>query len=686
MRQLLGTVAAVVTIFAGSVVAGFASGLAIQWISPQTVSEYLGNDLLGVGIAATVGVLINVPLLFEIPLVALLLLLGMGTAPAATLLFAAAAGGPVTFWGLAKVMPRRAIATFAAATWAVGAVGGLGVLGVGALIWEPNGGLRPTAVEAAAANAPTAVEEPPRGYDGLVFADVSAAAGVDFLHSQPAEMEFPFGAGVVIFDYNGDGRDDIFVANSDGANALYRNEGDSTFTDVAAAAGVDDPTRQGNGGCAADYDNDGDRDLLVTSYGSLRFFRNGGDGAFADATASVIGEPRQPYRHMGCAWGDYDSDGFLDLAAVRHIYEDDPDLLTTPAFTTPLGGVTLYHNDGQGGLTDVTHLLGDPYVPQSHEPEVSLLEAGFVGAVLGAGFQPAWLDYDNDGDPDLYVVNDVGNYVQANVLWRNDGPDGASWAFADVSLATGAGVNMDGMAIAVGDYDLDGWLDLYLTNVGSNVLLNNGRDGLTLSPSANEAGVSIGALGEMLRVSWAATFFDYDNDGDEDLYVVSGHLKQPQFLNPVEQPNALFRNNGDGTFADVSPKSGADHPGLGRGGGYLDFNDDGCLDLFFGNYRQRAVLLQNACSGYNWLSIDTRGTASNRDGVGARISVIAGGRSQIREVSAGSSSISQSTMRAHFGLGRAKQADYVVIRWPSGVVQTLAGVAANQTLVVTEPE
>ena len=463
--------------------AGFASGLAIQWISPDTVRSYLDNDVVGVGIAATVGVLINVPLLFEIPLVALLLLLGMGTAPAATLLFTAAAGGPVTFWGLAKIMPRRAIATFAAATWGVGALGGLAVLGT-LLMWDPGGG---------SAEAAATVDEPvtpkPPAYDGPIFADVTASAGIYFVHRQPKESEFRFGAGVVIFDSNGDGRDDIYVANSAGANALYLNNGDETFTDVAAVAGVDDPVGEGNGGCSADYDNDGDQDLYVTNGGSSRLFRNQGDGTFVDV-ASVAGasEAHSAYRSTGCAWGDYDGDGRSDLIVVYHIYEDDPRVLTTaphPARlrqqagplgggqsearrVTPLGGLALLRNVGDGTFSNVTALLGDPPVASAAEgTRLQYREPGSLGALVGAGFQPGWVDFDNDGDLDLYVVTDFGHQIHGNVLWRNDGKgQEGGWSFADISAESGTDVRMFGMALAVGDYDRDGRLDFYMTNVG----------------------------------------------------------------------------------------------------------------------------------------------------------------------------------------------------------------------------
>ena len=661
------------------VVAGFASGLAIQWVSPETVSSYLGNDILGVIIAATFGILINVPLLFEIPLVALLLLLGMGTAPAATLLFTAAAGGPVTFWGLARMMPKKAIAAFASATWTLGLLGGMSVLAIGAFIWEDAPGLR-IAAPSATATEPTAVmvtEHPS-------FRDVTLESGVDFQHGEDREVFFPLGGGAVVLDFNGDGFDDIYAVNSKGPNSLFRNDGDGTFTDVARAAGADDPSGAGNGGCAADYDNDGDVDIFVTNYGPSKLLSNNGDGTFADVTADAgVQDPGDAFRSTGCAWGDYDLDGSLDLIVLRHLYEHNQAMFTTRDFAEGIGGLVLYHNNGDGTFGDDTALLGDISGPRMGQFDQ-------LGNIWGAGFQPGWSDLDNDGDLDLYVVNDLGNDIQSNVLWRNDGSarDG-SWSFTDVSLGSGADRKMFGMGLAVADYDLDGFLDLFVTNIKNNVLLRNRGSGLKFTDVAKEAGVRIGTIDRKVRVAWGAVFFDYDNDGDEDLYVVSGYLRADvaginAAANPNEQPNVLLRNERDGTFVVVS-NSGADDPGVGRGGVYLDYDNDGCLDLFVVNLGQAAKLLRNSCeSASNWLIVKPVGTSGSGDAVGARITVEAGGKAQIREVTAGSSQMGQNMLAAHFGLGQADSVDSVTVKWPSGKVQTLTNVAANQHLVVVE--
>ena len=338
-------------------------------------------------------------------------------------------------------------------------------------------------------------------------------------------------------------------------------------------------------------------------------------------------------------------------------------------------GLSLFHNDG-GAFSNVTHLLGDTSGPSM---------GGEAGNIYGAGFQPAWLDYDDDGDQDLYVVNDFGMRIQPNVLWRNDGRGDGGWLFEDVSESSGAGVRMDGMGVAVGDYDMDGKFDMFLTNINDNVLLRNTGEGGFVD-TAPEAGAEIGLYGRKPRISWGAMFLDYDNDADEDLYVVSGWL-DARPINPKEQPNALLRNDGTGRFANVSSSSGANDDGIGRGGAYLDFDGDGCLDVVVANYGQPARLFRNTCDADNaWLVIDPQGAASNRDGIGARITVTAGGMSQVRLISGGSSSMGQNMMAAHFGLGSASKVDSVAIRWPSGAVQTLADAPVNQLLVVTESE
>ena len=777
------------------VLAGFASALAIQWVSPDTVGQYLGNNPQGIAIAATLGVLINVPLMFEIPLVAALLLVGMGEAPAATLLFAAAAGGPVTFWGLARAMPRRAVAALVAATWGLALLAGFGIMAFAPLVGgegvgirasvagvSPGGGaalapsesdqaesnqavgelridhLEPSVVgtggevlitvhgdgfvdgagvtldgvEAAwawlgpdrlvayaPAHAPGVVDAVVTNPDGSsvslanaltyqppVFEEIGEQAGVSFTHYRGILDIIPLSAGVVVFDYNGDGWQDFYIPaipdiaglapGGDDRNALFRNNGNGTFTNVSAEAGVTDVEGKGNGGCAADFDNDGDQDLFVANWGGSKLYRNEGDGTFTDvAQEAGLADPDGTYRSMGCAWGDYDRDGWLDFIVVRHIDESNPDAFTQRVYYLDVRPLALFHNDGDGTFTEVTQLLGATASPSR--------EAGAFGRVWGAGFQPAWVDFDNDGDPDLYVVNDFGEYVHPNVLWRNDGPlsngsggpsDGAQWAFTDISQESGTGIAMFGMGLAVADYNLDGYLDMFVTNIGDNVLLTSDGD-YAFRDSAAEMGLAYGEFRRQQRVSWGTVFFDYDNDGYEDLYVASGFLDTDD-INRREQPNLLFRNvSGEQdavAFEDVSGISGAADWGTGRGVAYADFDGDGCLDLILVNMGRSAArgeparLYHNRCQwGNNWLMVETVGTKSNRDGIGARITLSADGRTQMREVTAGASNSSQNMLPVHFGLGQAAVVDEITVRWPSGAAQTLRNVSPNQALTVVEP-
>ena len=522
-------------------------------------------------------------------------------------------------------------------------------------------------------------------YVAPAFTDVASSAGVAFAHRRGYDL-MPFGGGVAVADFDGDGLLDIYVTNSVGANALYRNTGDLRFVDVAAEAWVEDPASRSNGACAADYDNDGDTDLYVGNYGPSKLFRNRGDATFEEVTAAAgLTESSRNLRTMGCAWGDYDADGFLDLIFVRHLDDSDPGVFAwgqrdLSEFADPLA---LFRNRGDGTFADVTALLGDP--------------APARGIVRGAGFQPAFVDYDNDNDLDIYVVNDFGDEITPNVLWRNDGraASGASWVFTDVSTASGTDVAINGMGLALGDYDLDGFTDFYITNIDDAVLLRNNGDG-TFSERTRDAGVGRGRIGipEGYSVGWGTAFFDYDNDGDQDLYLAAGYLDTDPDTNPVQQPNALFRNDGDGTFTDLPPwASGANDPGFGRGAAYGDFDGDGCLDLYvvnIGEFEGRpgvANLFRNNCaSGNKWLMVRAVGTLSNRDGIGATITVSAAGSTQHRTVTAGSSQMSQHMLAAHFGLGAAAHVDTLTVRWPSGRSQTLTDVAANQVLVVTEPD
>ena len=513
------------------------------------------------------------------------------------------------------------------------------------------------------------------------FIDVADAANVDFRHSRDGAL-MNLGGGAAIGDYNGDALLDLYVTNSAGPNALYRNNGDGTFSDVAVAAGVSDPVGRGNGAGWGDYDNDGDLDLFVANFGASVLFRNDGAGSFTDVTIEAgVGDPDATYRTTGITWGDYDQDGLLDLLVVRYLSEADLTAFKTRDFSSTTRPLALYRNAGDGTFKNVTSFLGDSNIYPSN--------------VKGAGFKPTFVDYDNDGDVDIYVVNDFGIFIYPNVLWRNDGSDGSGgWSFTDVSASSRTDAAIYGMGLAAGDYDNDGDLDLYVTDCGASEFLENQGDD-TFVNTTRETGTGRGVVPESsgidLSFGWGAVFVDLDNDGLLDLYYVAGQMDSDPLINPEHQPNAVFLNLGDGTFQDVSPLTNADDPGLGREVAYADFNNDGLLDLYVVNLGTLegipgiARLFQNSSEVANhWISIKPVGTISNRDGMGARITLTAGGITQIREIGAGQGHQSHSVVPAHFGVGTATVVDAIEIRWPSGIIQSLSNISTDQLVTVIE--
>ena len=448
----------------------------------------------------------------------------------------------------------------------------------------------------------------------LLFSDVSGASGT----ADPGN-----GQGVSWADYDRDGDLDLYVANhSSQSDKLFRNNGGAGFTDVTAAAGLTDAASSVSP-VWADYDNDGDLDLYVTNISiANRLYRNNGNGTFTNVAAGsgtgLVADAR------GAAWADFDRDGRLDLYVVN------------------VGANKLFHNGGGGVFTDsTTGPLGD----------------------ASSGQSASWGDFDNDGDPDLFIANASH---QADKLLRKDGG-----GFTDVSAAAGIADTSSGTAGAWGDYDNDGDLDLYVVNEsGPNRLFRNNGNGTftdvaVASRTDDPDGVGRGA-------SWG----DFDHDGDLDLYVSN-----------FSGPNRLLRQDACGVFTDVTAMCGVASTTLSRATAWGDIDGDGSLDLYVSRsganklYREAGA----APSYHHWLHVDLVGTLSNRDGIGARILVVTGPRTQMREVSGGSGLYSQESLTAEFGLGTATGADQVQVRWPSGVVQTLTSVAGDQRITITEP-
>ncbi len=522
-----------------------------------------------------------------------------------------------------------------------------------------------------------------------IFTEVASQSGIDFQHINGSTGRFyypeAYGSGVVFLDYDNDGDQDLYLVNSaalpgfiesfEPTNALYRNNGDGTFADVTTQAGVGD-RGYGLGVCAADYDNDGHIDLYVTNFGPNVLYRNNGDGTFVDVTAQAgVGDPRMS---TSAAFADYDGDGYLDLyvannaevpiANAKECRHGVVQVYCGPGQYEGVAGV-LYHNEGDGTFTDVTRQAG--MYDES-------------GRQLGVVFS----DYDVDGDVDLYIANDT----KANWLYRNDG----GGKFAEIGLVSGVALTPDarpeaGMGTDWGDYNRDGLMDIIVCNFQweSCRLLENRGDGFF------EDKTFVSGLGEPTysTLTFGTDFFDYDNDGHLDIFIANGHV-DPNIeiidkAGPTyAQHDQLFHNNGGSGYSEVSDQAGLRRlrPKVGRGSASADYDNDGDLDIFVNNNNQKPMLLRNdGGNGNNWLSIRTVGSRSNRDGIGARITVTAGDLVQVEEVRAGSSYLSQNDLRVHYGLGRRSSIESIEVRWPSGTVQTLEEIDANQFLVIEEP-
>ncbi len=529
----------------------------------------------------------------------------------------------------------------------------------------------------------------PHAQTTVQFVDVAEASGITFKHVNGESGRLYYletmGSGAAFFDYDNDGDLDLYIVNSaplpgfvtamPPTNVLYRNDGDSGFTDVTAEAGVGH-LGYGMGCGTADYDNDGDPDLYVTNFGVNVLYRNNADGTFTDVTINA-GVGNSDRWSSSCAFVDYDQDGNLDLYVVNYLDYDiveDGEWYDTNGrriYSNPrvYEGVsdTLYRNRGDGTFTDVTQRAG-------------------VYNDTGKGLGVTCGDYDNDGRIDIYVANDT----TPNFLYRNMG-DGT---FMDLGVIAGVAYNEDGVAeggmgVDFGDYNNDGFLDIFVTNFSreTNTLYRNSSNGIFTDFTY------IAHLGDpsFLKLGFGTKFFDTDNDGDLDLFVANGHVystveSQSDTLE-YAQTDQLFLNMKESPFLDVSEGSGTyfSMKRISRGATFGDYDNDGDTDIFLVNLNQKAVLLRNdGGNRNNWLKIKTVGVKSNRDGIGARIEVVTRSHTQIREVQAGSSYLSGHDLRLIFGLGAEAEAKEVTVTWPSGLEQTLADVEANQFLIITE--
>lgn len=529
-----------------------------------------------------------------------------------------------------------------------------------------------------------------------VFVDVTAASNVSFRNaSSPTSQKYLLESmvgGVAMFDYNGDGLLDLYFVNGaaledpmpeGGApnksdpvywNRLYRNGGGLRFSDVTEEAGVQGKYF-GQGVASGDYDNDGFTDLFLASFGSNTLFRNRGDGTFEDTTliAGVGGGGWS----AAAAFLDYNRDGYLDLFVSRYIqwsFQKNPwcgerkpgyRAYCHPRHFGPISHL-VYRNKGDGTFEDVTQTSG-------------------FGEAPGKGLGIAFNDFDRDGWMDVLVAND--SFPQQ--LFRN--VDGHS--FEEVALFSGVaydenGETFAGMGVDFADYDNDGQPDVFINALAhQRYALFRNEEGLFEYVSGPTGVSSISSL----HSGWGTKFFDYDNDGQKDIFVAQGHvmdnieLTQPDVK--YEEPFVLMRNTGR-AFEDVSGKSGPAFqvPRAARGAAIGDLDNDGFLDIAVNCKDQRAVLLRNEGNRGNWLILDLVGASANRDGIGAQIRLVSGsGIEQHGVVSTAGSYLSSGDRRVHFGLGASDQAELIEIQWPSGTLQEIREAAANQILEVREP-
>ena len=527
------------------------------------------------------------------------------------------------------------------------------------------------------------------------FEDIASQAGLGALNvfGGDAHKEFIIettGNGAVIFDYDNDGWPDIFLPNGSTVEGfpkdkaptghLYHNNHDGTFTDVTSRAGLARPG-WAQGGCVGDYDNDGYLDLLVTYWGQNVLYHNNGDGTFTDVTAQAGLQTPQDEWSTGCSFVDYDRDGKVDILVVRYVdfsYDSVPrpgqgrwcqwkgiNVMCGPRGLKP-GANALYHNNGDGTFTDVSE------------------KSGILHTTRCYGFTSLTADFDHDGWPDIYVACDS----TANILYHNN----QNGTFTDIAKKAGVAYNEDGseqagMGLSADDFTHSGRQDLVKTNFSDDtptLYLNRGDNNF------DDVTYSSG-LGKIKNwLGWGVQFYDFDNSGWPGILIANGHV-YPEVDGKAlgtsfREPKVAYYNQRDGTFANITADAGSvlSEPRSGRGMALADLFNDGHQEALVNNMNERASLYYNTSPIGNWISLQLVGVKSNRAALGAIVTLEQGGDKHEKEVRSGDGYISQSDLRLHFGLGKSLRAEKIVIRWPSGLVETLSDLPANQYYVVRE--
>jgi len=526
------------------------------------------------------------------------------------------------------------------------------------------------------------------------FEDIAEAAGLRLpviygeIESKKYILEAN-GCGCAFIDYDNDGWMDIFLlsgtrldGNPRGAtNRLYKNNRDGTFTDVTDKAGLR-AAGWANGVCIADYNNDGFDDIFCTYFGQNRLYRNNGDGTFTEVTKQAgLLQEGPPRWNTGCAFLDYDRDGHLDLFVSNYI---SLDLQHTPVpgqnstcvwkgvpvncgpRVLPTGRHLLYHNNGDGTFTDVTK------------------RAGIASAMEGYGMTVVAADFDEDGWTDIFVASDS----TPSLLYVNnrDGTFREEGVMRGVALS-GDGMEQAGMGVGLGDYDLDGHLDLFKTHFSGDTAVLYRGDGLgEFEDVTRQAKVGV----ETRYISWGTGIVDLDNDGHPDLFIVTGSVypeverKLPQY--PYKTPRVVFRNLGDGTFEELQTQAGPaiTTPCSSRGCAFGDFDNDGDMDILIVNMNEPPSLLRNDVDAkQHWIKVKLEGVKSNRSAIGARVIAHYGGKKQVQAVVSQSSYYSCNDPRLHFGLGSVLSIDLEVF-WPSGLYEVHKGLPADELVTLRE--